>query len=174
MDVATALHAAAAALLIVAGVAKLARPTATADLLLALGIPEIGPLGSERAAGLLGLAEIVVGVAALGIGGGPLAAAVGGFYVVFALAVLRALAVGAGSCGCFGRVDAPPSWFHVVGNAALAAASFVTVGGDTPVEVMEDQPAGGAGFVVLVGVLAGLAMVLFTALPEALAARKPR
>ena len=38
---------------------------------------------------------------------------------------------------------------------------------------MGDQPAGGAPFVRLVGVIAGLAMVGFTALPEALAARQP-
>ncbi|MEZ5165251.1 MAG: hypothetical protein R2695_01720 [Acidimicrobiales bacterium] len=79
---------------------------------------------------------------------------------------------GAASCGCFGRVDAPPSRIHVVGNLALAAVSFAAVAGDSPLEVMERQPAGGVAFVLLVGVLAGLALVAFTALPEALGATK--
>jgi hypothetical protein len=38
---------------------------------------------------------------------------------------------------------------------------------------MKDQPAKGIGFVVMIGVLAGLELVFFTALPEALEARKP-
>jgi hypothetical protein len=38
---------------------------------------------------------------------------------------------------------------------------------------MGDQPAAGVPFVALIGVLAGLAIVTLTALPEALAARRP-
>ncbi len=174
MDVATALLAAAAVLLIIAGMAKIARPSTTADMLFSLGIPEIGFFGGERLAVVLGIAEAGLGIAALAIGGPVTATIVGVFYIGFAVAVLRALSVGAVSCGCFGRVDAPPSWLHVVGNGALAVASFVAIAGSTPVEVMEGQPAGGVGFVILVGVLAGLALVMFTALPEALAARHPR
>ncbi|NDH85371.1 MAG: hypothetical protein EBY65_11005 [Acidimicrobiia bacterium] len=90
---------------------------------------------------------------------------VGVLYVVFALAVWRAISVGATSCGCFGRVDAPPTWLHVFGNLALAACSFGAVAGRSPLEVMEDQPAAGVGFVAAVGVLAGLELVAFTALP---------
>ncbi|MFZ9018031.1 MAG: hypothetical protein ACO23O_13675, partial [Ilumatobacteraceae bacterium] len=98
--------------------------------------------------------------------------AVGLVYLVFAATVLRAMAVGAPSCGCFGRVEAPPSWFHVSGNTVLAAASFVAANGSSPLEVMDAQPAGGVGFVVAVGLLAGLALVVFIALPEAVAARR--
>ncbi len=174
MDVATALFAAAAVLLIIAGMAKVARPSTTADMLFSLGVPEVGFLSGERLAVVLGIAEAGLGIVALAVGTPATAAAVGVFYVGFAVAVVRALSMGAVSCGCFGRVDAPPSWLHVVGNGALAFASFVAIAGSTPVEVMEDQPAGGVGFVVLVGVLAGLALVMFTALPEALAARRPR
>jgi len=174
MDVATALFAAAAVLLIIAGMAKVMRPSTTADMLLSLGVREVGYLRRERVAVVLGIVETGIGIGALTIGGPVAAATVGVFYVGFAAAVLRALSVGAVSCGCFGRVDAPPSWLHVVGNTAFAAASFVAIAGSTPVEVMDDQRAGGIGFVVLVGVLAGLALVMFTALPEALAARRPR
>ena len=83
------------------------------------------------------------------------------------------MSVGAESCGCFGRVDAPPTWLHVVGNLTLAVCSFVAVASRSPLEVMKDQPATGIGFVVMIGVLAGLELVFFTALPEALEARKP-
>jgi len=174
MDVATALFAAAAVLLIIAGMAKVARPSTTADMLFSLGFPEIGALRGERLAIFIGILETGTGIIALAVGGPVVAAVVGVFYLGFVVAVMRALAVGAVSCGCFGRVDAPPSWLHVAGNGALAVACFTATAASTPVEVMEDQPAGGVGFVVLVGVIAGLGLVMFTALPEALAARRPR
>lgn len=119
----------------------------------------------------IGIIESAVGVAALAIGGPALAAATGTLYVGFVIVVWRAIATGAESCGCFGRVDAPPSKIHIIGNVGLAAVSFVAIGADTPLDVMDGQPAGGVGFVFLVGVLAGLALVAFTALPEALGAR---
>jgi Methylamine utilisation protein MauE len=167
MDVVVALHAAAALLLLIAGLAKIARPAPTTELLVSLGIPAREPL-----ARVIGVAESGVGIAALGIGGPLTAAATGAFYVGFVVVVVRALGAGATSCGCFGRADAPPSWIHVLGNVVLAAVSFVAIGGDSAIEVMDDQPAGGIGFVLLVGVLAGLALVAFTALPEALGARR--
>jgi hypothetical protein len=51
--------------------------------------------------------------------------------------------------------------------------SFGSFAGRSPLEVMEGQPAAGVGFVAAVGVLAGLELAVFTALPEALEARKP-
>lgn len=167
MDVVVALHAAAAVLAVVAGAAKIVRPLPTAELFGSLGLPE-----DRRLPALLGGAEVVVGVGALAVGGSVAAVAVGVLYTGFAVVVVRALAVGAESCGCFGRAEAPPSWIHVVGNLAFATVSFVAAAADTPVEVMDGQPAAGIGFVVLVGVIAGLALVAFTALPEALAARQ--
>ena len=167
MEVVTALHASAAVLLMVAGVAKLARPEPTLDLLAALGLP--------RRTGIavgLGAVETGVGLAALAVGGPVPAAMTGALYVGFTVAVVRGLLVGAPSCGCFGRTDAPPSWVHVIGNLTFAIVSFVAVAGPTPADVMNDQPAGGLPFVVLVGVIAGLALVAFTALPEALGARR--
>ncbi|MEZ5247494.1 MAG: hypothetical protein R2707_20565 [Acidimicrobiales bacterium] len=166
MDVVVALHAAAALLLLVAGVAKIARPGPTTDLLAALGLPERRSITMS-----IGIVESVVGLLALAFGGPAAAVATGALYVGFVVVVWRAMAAGATSCGCFGRVDAPPSWIHIAGNAALAAVSFAAVGGDAAVDVMARQPAGGIGFVAAVGVLAGLALVSFTALPEALAAR---
>lgn len=166
MDVLVALHAAAAMLLLVAGMAKVARPAPTTELLSTLGLPPRPSLTIG-----IGVVESVVGVTALLVGGPIVAAATGALYLGFVAVVWRALAAGATSCGCFGRVDAPPSWIHIVGNAALAAVSFGAIAGDAPLEVMDGQPAGGAGFVLVVGVVAGLALVAFTALPEALGAR---
>ena len=174
MDVATALHAAAAVLLLLAGATKIARPPTTADLLHTLRVPRLGFPSAEAQAVALGVLEIMVGTAALAVGGPVTAALVGVFYVAFAAAVVRALMLGATSCGCFGRADSPPTRIHVAGNLGLAAVSFVAIGTATPLEVMDDQPASGIGFVVLVGVLAGLFLVLFTALPEAMATRRPR
>ncbi len=171
MDVVTVFHAAAAVLLLLAGATKIARPRTTADLLHSLRVPRLGLPSREAQAVALGLVEVVLGTLALAIGGPVTAALVGVFYVACALAVVRALMVGAASCGCFGR-SAPPTRIHVVGNLGLAVLSFISAGGATPLEVMEDQAAGGVGFVVLVGVLAGVFLVLFTALPEAMAARR--
>ena len=166
MDVVVALHVAAALLLIVAGLAKVFRPVPTAELLASFGLPEV-----PAAVVVIGIVESVVGVLALVTGGHLLAVATGTFYVGFIVVVGRALATGAESCGCFGRVDSPPSWIHVVGNAVFAVASFVAAAGRTPAQVMADQPADGIGFVVGTGLIAGLTLVAFTAVPEALAAR---
>ena len=162
MNAATAFYASAAVLLVIAGVAKVARPATAAVLMEDLGAPAGGPLSGTRLALAFGVLEVRA-----------VAAVVGLLYAVFALTVLRAMAVGAASCGCFGRVEAPPSWYHVIGNSLFAIAAFVAVSASSPLEVMDSQPAGGVGFVVLVGVLAGLALVVFTALPEAMAARRP-
>lgn len=168
MVVLVALHAAAALLLLVAGLAKVIRPAPTSDLLATFGLP-----AAHSVAMAIGVVECAVGVTALTVGGALTAAVVGAIYVVFAVVVVRAMRVGAASCGCFGRVDAPPSWIHVVGNVALAAFSFAAVAGDTPIEVMDAQPAGGVGFVVLVGVAAGLSLVAFTAVPAAMSTGRP-
>ena len=168
MDVLVALHATAALLLLVAGLAKVVRPAPTTDLLVSLGVP-----AGAATAVVVGLAEMVLGTTALAVGGPVTAAATGALYVAFVVVVVRAMAAGATSCGCFGRADAPPSWIHVIGNLVLAAASFGAIAGDTALEVMDGQPAAGVGFVLLVGVLTGLPLVAFTALPEALGARRP-
>ena len=118
----------------------------------------------------------MAGVGALWLGGPVAASAVGLLYAAFALAVLRALRTGAESCGCFGPLDAPPSRVHVGGNLALAAVSFVAAGADVaPVQAIaqsiNDSPAVGAALALEIVLMAGLGLVAFTALPEALGAR---
>ena len=169
VDVVIALHGAAAVLLLLAGLAKLVRPQPATELLETLGFPARTPMALA-----IGATEIGVGAGALAVGGAGFAVATGALYIGFGLVVIRALMVGAESCGCFGRADAPPSLIHVVGNTAFAAISFWAASADkSAVDVMNSQPAAGLPFVLVIGVLAGLALVAFTALPEALSARKP-
>ena len=174
MDVATAFYAAAAVLLVVAGVAKLVRPASAALLMEDLGAPASGLLSGPRLARGVGAGESALGVAALALEVPGVAVGVGMLYTLFSVTVVRAIAVGAESCGCFGRVEAPPSWVHVTGNAVFAVAAFAAASASSPLEVMAGQPMGGVGFVVVVGVMAGLALTAFTALPEALAASRPQ
>jgi len=121
----------------------------------------------------------VAGAGALWLGGPVAASAVGLLYAAFALAVLRALLTGAESCGCFGPLDAPPSRVHVGGNLVLAVVSFAAAGTDTaPVQAIaqsiSDRPAVGAALAAEILLIAGLGLVAFTALPEALGARTAR
>ncbi|MBQ87417.1 MAG: hypothetical protein CL433_01035 [Acidimicrobiaceae bacterium] len=172
MDAVTALYTSAAVLLVIAGATKVIRPANSAALIELLSAFPRRSAASTRLTRALGLAEITLGIAALLSDVAAFRVVVGVLYVVFAIAVWRAISVGAESCGCFGRVDAPPTWLHVFGNIVLAVCSFGAVAGRSPLEVMEDQPAAGLGFVAAVGVLAGLELVVFTALPDALEARK--
>ena len=172
VSVVSAIHASAAVLLVLAGAAKLSRPApGWADLL--------GFRARTPVVRLVGASEAAAGVAALFLGGAA-AWAVGLLYAVFAAVVLRALLAGAGSCGCFGRLDAPPSRIHVLGNLVLAGVSFAAAGAPSPpirqvmVQAMGDSPAVGAALAAVIALLAGLLLVSFTALPEALGARASR
>ena len=171
MSVVSALYASAAVLLVAAGAAKLSRPApGWADLL--------GFRARTPVVRLVGASEAAAGVAALFLGGAA-AWAVGLLYAAFALVVLRAVLAGADSCGCFGRLDAPPSLIHVVGDLVLAAVSFGAAGAPSPpipavVQAMGDSPVVGAALAAVVALVAGLLLVSFTALPEALGARTSR
>lgn len=158
------------ALLAVGGALKAVDPGDTAHALGALGLPHTRLL--VRAGGV---AEVVVGVGALVVGGPVFAGLVAASYLAFTAFVVVALRRGApiSSCGCFGKVDTPPSSVHVVIDLAAAAiATVVAVAGD-PValpDVLRDQPLAGVPFVLLV--LTGMyaAFLAFTALPKTLAA----
>lgn len=166
VSVVVTMHAAAALLLIVAGTAKVLKPTPTAQLLGSLGLPRTKSIVVS-----LGAGEVALGLLAIVVGGWPLAALTGVLYLTFFIVVWRALATGASTCGCFGRAEAPPSLIHLIGNAAFAAVSFASIAGPAPAQVMAEAPLGGLGVLIGAGVIAGLGLVAFTALPEALAAR---
>ena len=96
----------------------------------------------------VGIAEAVVAVAALATGWWFLALLVAASYLAFALFVIGALRAGKplSSCGCFGKVDTPPTMVHVVIDlAAVAVATGVAVAPDAALpDVLADQPLAGA------------------------------
>ncbi len=154
MIVVITLYAAGAAVLLVAGLAKLARPAPAADLLSRLGLTRLGPirLGLRTRLALvrlIALTECALAIAALTTGdpdppaqaflvevadrpwplqGGAdsaLAAAVGALYVAFAVVIVRARKLGAPSCGCLGPVGAPPSLRQAALNLIFAASALI-------------------------------------------------
>jgi hypothetical protein len=111
----------AAGLLAFAGGAKVLDPTMTAGALRSMGLPSSPRLVRVGAAG-----ELLLGVAAIVLGGAGLWLLIALSYVAFGVFVAVALASGRpiGTCGCFGRADTPPAWWHVALNAALAVVAL--------------------------------------------------
>lgn len=154
MIIVITLYAAGAAVLAVAGLAKLARPAPAADLLAQLGLTRLGPirLGLRTRLALvrlIALAECALATAALAVGdpdppaqaflaeatnrpwpfhGGAdslLAAAVATLYAAFAVVIVRARKLGAPSCGCLGPASAPPSPRQAAVNLIFAASALI-------------------------------------------------
>ena len=161
-----------AVLLVVGGAFKARRPGDTARALQAVGVR-----ASWSAVRLGAVAECAIGIAALVSGLALFPALVAISYLVFAGFVVLALRSGApiSSCGCFGKVDTPPSAVHVVIDAALVgvAAAVAIVGTDVSMpEVLPDQPLAGVPFVFLVVLGSALVFLSFTSLPRTLAAAR--
>src|SRR5262249_12676714 len=142
--------------------------------LTAVGVrfPSFLPARSAVRAG--GFVEAVIGIAALVVAGPLLCALVAASYLAFATFVVVALRSNApiSSCGCFGKVDTPPSAVHVIIDVAFAgvavAAAFT---GDVALpDVLGDQPLLGLPFVMLLAIGCCLTFLAFTALPKTLAA----
>ena len=109
------------ALLAVAGATKVFRPTYTVGALRAAGLP-----ANNTLVRLLGLAEVGAGIAAIWTGASLWAAAIGIFYLGFAIFVIYALRSGIpiASCGCFGSPDTPPNVGHVVLDLTATAVAL--------------------------------------------------
>jgi hypothetical protein len=116
-------------LLVVGGAAKVADPSRTAGALAALGLPSSPGLVRAGA-----LAELLLGAAALVVGGRGLALLVAASYLGFALFVMAALRAKTpiGTCGCFGQADTPPKPVHVTVDAVLAAGAVAAAATDAP------------------------------------------
>lgn len=156
-------------LLLLAGVFKMWQPSPTSNAMAAAGLP-----GGDGLTRLLGLGEVGLCVAAFALGGWVPAFLVGAAYVGFTLFVLAALRQGLAiqSCGCFGKVDTPPSMAHVAvnGTAAVVAVAF-GVTANEPVGVYLTRT--DAGPLVLGTLVATyLVYVLLTVLPAAPTARR--
>lgn len=157
----------AAALLVIGGVAKSIRPGDTAVALRLTGVPV--PLLLVRMGGGF---EAGLGVWAL-LGASRVAAVLValsylGFLAFVAQARVRGLPIA--SCGCFGRVDTPPSPVHLVFDAlAVVVAVAVAIDpGDGIARVVDHQPAAGVPYIVLLVLGTAAALAALTALPRAL------
>jgi len=163
-----ALHVLALLLLVASG-AKLGRPARAVDALHQAGLPASSALVRVLAAGEAGVAVLV-----LVVGGPGPALALSALYVGFALFVVRLRSVtgAAASCGCFGGADAPADQLHVVANLASAAVALAAAatGSRALVPVLQDQPALGVPYLLLLAVAAQALLLVLTGLPRLLAA----
>lgn len=166
----------AAALLVLAGVPKIARPAPTVAALRAVGLTFV----TRAHVRALAVVEVVVGALALLVGGVLMDLAVALLYAAFSVFLVRALRSSASgvSCGCTGRADTPPTYAHLVLTITLAvlAAGAALGGGETGLVdlVTADQAVEAAllaGFAV-VGTWFG--WVVLHELPDLRLLRQPR
>ena len=152
-------------LLVAAGVSKAIDPTMTVGALRGAGVRVPGAV--VRAVGVL---EALVATAAAITGAAVLAVVVGLSYVAFTLFVGVALGrrLPIGTCGCFGRVDTPPSLLHVAVNLGAAASAVAIALGDGGgiAQVVRNQPLAGLPFVLLVVVGTYAAFTALTVVPQ--------
>jgi hypothetical protein len=162
----------AALLLTSAGALKAIDPATTTGALRRAGLPVPAPV--VRVGGAV---EVAIGITAIATGSAVAAALVAVSFLLFTgfvvLALVRHLPLG--SCGCFGKVDTPPSPIHVVVDLGAVGASIaVAVGpGGGIASVLADQDLLGIPFLLLLGTATYLVFLALTALPQlqALAAR---
>jgi hypothetical protein len=163
----------AAVLLALGGAAKAVRPRDTALALAAVGMKFPRVLPGRVVVRIGGAVEAAIGVAAVLVGGPVLCALVAVSYLAFALFVAVALRTGApiSSCGCFGKVDTPPSIVHVVLDLAFAGvATAAAFTGDVALpDVLADQPLAGVPFLLLLAIGCSLVFLAFTSLPKTMA-----
>jgi hypothetical protein len=159
MDLLTGAFQILAAVIAVGGLTKVAAPDPFATTLRALQLP-----GGRTAARVSGVAEVVIGVGAIVVGGRAAALVVAATYAVFALVVVAARRAGAESCGCFGAAAAPPSTVHVVVNATSAAIALMAAveGPVGLVDVLAEQPLAGIPYLMTIAVGVWLTVVLDT------------
>lgn len=160
-----------AALLAVAGAQKLLDPTMTVGALRALRLPSSPVLVRLGSA-----AEVVLGVAAITVGGQLLWLLVALSYLAFGAFVVAALRSGTmiGSCGCFGREETPPHPSHVAVNLGLAtlAIAVASRSPQAPLDSLVDAPGTGLAVVALATVALFLLQAVFVDLPRALLAAR--
>ena len=168
----------AAGLLVVAGVAKAARPDDTARALATL-LPGAPPLRPVRGLVRVGaLAEAALGVAAIVFPRPLTAALVALSYLGFAgvVAVARWRGGPLATCGCFGRPDTPPTVLHLVLDLGLAAvAAGVATGAPstgTLSSQLAHQPWAGVPLLFVSGVGLWLTALALSALAALTAARR--
>ncbi|MCL1594855.1 MAG: hypothetical protein M3132_10955 [Actinomycetia bacterium] len=153
-------------LLAIAGVAKLARPAATADVARAAGIP-----ASQAVVRIFALLEVGAAATALVFGGWQAALGIALLYGAFAVFVimLSVRGIETAGCGCFGQeTEEPPGRIHVGLDLVAAAIALLAVASPVPdlASVLAVQPLAGMPYIgfVLMGVW--LSMVVLTEFPR--------
>ena len=165
MDVWSGPFLIAAVLLAAAGIAKTIDPTMTVGALRKFGIPVSSP-----AVRGLGALEALLAVAAAITGAPILVVGVAGSYLLFAafVVIARVRRLPIGSCGCFGRVDTPPSWLHVAINLAAAASALAVAARDGGGlgTTLDRQPLAGLPFLALIAIGTYAAFTALTVVPK--------
>jgi hypothetical protein len=163
----------AALLLTVAGALKAYDPATTAGALRRAGLPV--PSVAVRIGGGV---EAIIGAVAILTGGTIAAALVAVSYFGFTTFVVTAMVrrTPIGSCGCFGKIDTPPSLVHVVLNVgAVVSAIAVALGpGGGIGATLSDQDLLGLPFLLLVATATYLAFLALTALPQLRSLEAPK
>jgi hypothetical protein len=161
-----------AAVLVMAGLAKLRAPNAAADAMRAAGLPA-GVVPARLAGGL----ETLVGIAALLAPSRPALLVMAALYAVLAAVSVRLLraAVPAASCGCFGGDDEPSrlhAWFD--GAAALIAA-MAAIGPPPGILALAARaPLAGVGLVAGCAAAAYAVSLVLRHLPDVATVYRPR
>lgn len=159
-------YTASAALLVLAGVPKVADPGNLVRAVRSVGMPF-----SRVAVRGFAVVEVVVGLAALVVPGPGTAALLAIMYAGFTGFVAVALARGGvlSSCGCFGKADTPPTTPHAA-VTALAALVALAVALSVPAEpwsMLSSLSVGAvAGLVALSGLVGFLAWQVMAVLPS--------
>jgi len=149
--------------LLLAGLAKVFTPHATATTLRTIGVPK--PLMAART---LGFFEVVVCILAVISGHWAGWLVVGGLYAAFTVFVLWALQSDSniGSCGCFGQEDTPPTPGHAAFNAAATAVAILAVLDPVSLTSLDGTAIELGLFVILVVTGVALSVFALTALPR--------
>ncbi len=142
--------------LLASGVTKLLDPAPLGAALVELGVVPAGATAGVRDRGALlgralGAFEVVVGAAALVVGGRVTGVLVTSSYLVFTAIVAASWRRGLRSCGCFGASSSPPGAVHLVLNAVSTVVAFAAV--VAPVPAVADGLDAGVWNPVLVAVL---------------------
>jgi hypothetical protein len=176
------LYLVAAALLVVAGVAKAARPDDTARALNDIVPAWVGPVLTQRRVRAVirmgGLFEAGLGFVAIAFPRPLTAGLVATSYALFAGVVLYARSRGGAlsSCGCFGRADTPATVLHalvdmVFATAGVAVAATAPSGGSL-ITLLDHQPAAGVPLVFVAAVGLYLSYLTLAVLPSVEGARR--
>lgn len=160
----------AAVLLVAAGVPKVTEPGDTTRAIRSVGLP-----ASDGLVRAFALVEIAVGVAVVAFGGRFAAALLALLYLGFASFIVLAMTRGGSvaSCGCFGKVDTPPTNAHLFLNLGATGIAIAATVSPPPslVDLLADQPAFGIPFIGFVLIGTWLGYLTLTVLPRLRAAK---